>query len=435
MGYETRPMASGPRLLLQVPLGLALTAAGLVGAQWIARTTPPPPPAPPRPTPAVTVTTRPLALEDLDREVRAHGLLDAVRQAALALPVPGSVARVHPGWRRGARVRAGEVLLELEAGAAEAAVARLEAGESAAMAAAEQGAVELASMARRVELARAAAGLAEGEVSRFERMDLASAGLESAADRARAALVEAQASLHGAESAERAAAAALSVAQARLREAGAALEEARVQVRRHRLEAPFDGVLTTEAPAPGTWVGPGLPVATLVDPAAWRARVRLPLGAAADLVVGQPARLRAASLGTEPVDAVVGALAVEADPASRTVAVDLDLDLGDGPADRVDGLLGAPVEADVALTPLSGVLVLRRAEITWRDGVALALVLERDGEVLRAAGRPLNLGRRSGDRVEVVGGLAPGEVLITAPLEALTPGSLVQIEEERPAPR
>jgi hypothetical protein len=151
--------------------------------------------------------------------------------------------------------------------------------------------------------------------------------------------------------------------------------------------------------------------------------------------VGQPARLRAASLGTEPVDAVVGALAVEADPASRTVAVDLDLDLGDGPADRVDGLLGAPVEADVALTPLSGVLVLRRAEITWRDGVALALVLERDGEVLRAAGRPLSLGRRSGDRVEVVGGLAPGEVLITAPLEALTPGSLVQIEEERPAPR
>jgi multidrug efflux pump subunit AcrA (membrane-fusion protein) len=62
-------------------------------------------------------------------------------------------------------------------------------------------------------------------------------------------------------------------------------------------------------------------------------------------------------------------------------------------------------------------------------------VLERDGEVLRAAGRPLSLGRRSGDRVEVVGGLAPGEVLITAPLEALTPGSLVQIEEERPAPR
>ena len=130
-----------------------------------------------------------------------------------------------------------------------------------------------------------------------------------------------------------------------------------------------------------------------------------------------------------------GALAVEADPSSRTVAVDLDLDLGDGSADRVEGLLGAPVEADVALTPLTGVLVLRRAEITWRDGVALALVLERDGEVLRAAGRPLTLGRRSGDRVEVVGGLAPGEVLITAPLEALTPGSLVRTEEERAAPR
>lgn len=435
MGYETHPMASGPRLLLQVPLGLALTAAGLVGAQWIARTTPPPPPAAPRPTPAVTVTTRPLAPEDLAREVRAHGLLDAVRQAPLALPVPGSVERVHPGWRRGARVRAGEVLLELDAEAAEAAAARLGAAQAAAVAAAEQGTVELGSMARRVELARDAAALAAGEVARFERMDLASAGLESAADRARAGLVEAEASVHAAESAERAAAAALEVARARVREAEAALEEARVQVQRHRLEAPFDGVLTTEAPAQGTWIGPGLPVATLVDPRAWRARVRLPLGAAADLGVGQPARLRAASLGPEPVDAVVGALAVEADPTSRTVAVDLDLELDGAEAARVEGLLGAPVEADVALSDLEDVLVLRRAEITWRDGVALALVVERDGEVLRAAGRPLTLGRRSGDRVEVVGGLAPGEVLITAPLEALTPGSLVRTEEERTTPR
>ena len=45
-------MTPGPRLLLQLPLGVALTAAGLVGAQWIARTTPPSaagPPRPPRP--------------------------------------------------------------------------------------------------------------------------------------------------------------------------------------------------------------------------------------------------------------------------------------------------------------------------------------------------------------------------------------------------
>lgn len=423
-------MTPGPRLLLQLPLGVALTAAGLVGAQWIARTTPPPPPAPPRPTPAVTVSTRSLVREDLARTVRAHGLLDAVRQAPLALAMAGNVDEVHPAWRRGLLVEEGTLLLRLETDAARAAATRLQAAVRSAEAAVEQATVTLAATGRRVELARRAAELASGEVARFERMDLEAAGLGSAADRARGALVEAEAQLHEAEAAASAASAAELVAQARAEEARAALAEARVQVERHDLSAPFTGVLTTEAPSPGTWITPGLPVTSLVDPTAWRARVRLPLAAAADLVVGMPAHLTGAALGPEPVTAVVGAIAVEADSTSRTVGVDLDLRLDGAAASSVEGLLGLPIQADVALPALEDVLVLRRAEITWRDGQALALVVERDGEVLRAAGRPLELGRRSGDRVEVVAGLEAGETLITGPLEALTPGSLIEQASE-----
>ena len=63
--------------------------------------------------PVVTVDVAPVLLSQIQRTIRADGLLYPRQQAAIAPKVSAPVKTVHV--RRGARVRAGQILMELEA--------------------------------------------------------------------------------------------------------------------------------------------------------------------------------------------------------------------------------------------------------------------------------------------------------------------------------
>jgi RND family efflux transporter MFP subunit len=299
------------------------------------------------------------------------GVVEAVRQTVIAAQVSGAVVQLHV--KAGDRVRAGQVLMRLDARAA------------------DQNAV--ASEAQ-VRAARAAQEVAEKEVARQRQL---------AADRFISA-----AALDRAEAEYKAAAA---QAAALLAQAGAA----RTQTGFFVVSAPYAGVVLEVPVTLGDMALPGRPLLTLHDPAALRVSAALPQSVAAMLGDGRGVRVELPSLrqaGAAPglhTPARVQLLPA-ADAATHTATLRAELPAGlqglaPGQFARVwlPVAVAAGAAADGRTAPNPWVplqAVVRRAEMTGLY-------------VLNAEGRPLlrqvRLGRSDGAQVEVLAGLNAGE--------------------------
>jgi RND family efflux transporter MFP subunit len=299
------------------------------------------------------------------------GVVEAVRQTVIAAQVSGAVLQLHV--KAGDRVRAGQVLMRLDARAA------------------DQNAV--ASEAQ-VRAARAAQEVAEKEVARQRQL---------AADRfiSAAALDRAEAEYK----------AATAQAAALLAQAGAA----RTQTGFFVVSAPYAGVVSEVPVTLGDMALPGRALLTLHDPAALRVSAALPQSVAAMLGDGRGVRVELPSLrqaGAAPglhTPARVQLLPA-ADAATHTATLRAELPAGlqglaPGQFARVwlPVAVAAGAAADGRTAPNPWVplqAVVRRAEMTGLY-------------VLNAEGRPLlrqvRLGRSDGTQVEVLAGLNAGE--------------------------
>jgi RND family efflux transporter MFP subunit len=190
--------------------------------------------AEPAPVTAVSLTTS-RATTDL----RLTGTLTAERSARLSSRVDGLVARVRTD--AGARVKAGETLVEIDATMAQLALKRVEA--TAARARAQQ------QESQRL--------LAEAQRLAAEK-HIPQTTLETRAAEAR-------------------------LAEAEFVAADAALREQRELVRRHALIAPFDGVVTRKLTESGEWVTRGTAVLELVATDRVRLDVHAPQERFADI--------------------------------------------------------------------------------------------------------------------------------------------------------
>lgn len=295
------------------------------------------------------------------------GVVQAVRQTTMTAQVAGAIVelRVNPGDR----VRAGQLLLRLDARAAEQTAA---AGNA------------------RFEAARAAELEAQQELARqrqlFQKNYIS-----------RSALERAEARHHSAQAA----------AQAQRAAAGAARTESAFYV----LTAPYDALVAEVPVELGDMAMPGRPLLSLYDPAALRVSARLPQTAAASMPAGATPRLQLGSAG-EPITPIAVHWLPTADPGTHTV--ELRLDLPAGLPDVVPGSFAR------VLLPGAGAqgfqvpagAVVRRAE--------LRAVYVLDGDD-RALLRQVRLGRSSGDSVEVLSGLAEGERVLLDPASAARP--------------
>ena len=164
------------------------------------------------------------------------GVVEAVRQTVLASQVAGSVVALDA--RAGSRVKAGQVLVRLDARAAE-----QQAGAAAAQ----------------VQAARATQEAATRELERQRQLFQKSYISQAALDRAEAQFKTAQAE-----------------AAAQLASAGAALTQSGF----YSIKAPYDGIVADVAVVLGDMAMPGRPLLTLYDPAALRVTAAVPQSAA-----------------------------------------------------------------------------------------------------------------------------------------------------------
>jgi multidrug efflux system membrane fusion protein len=316
----------------------------------------------------------PVTSRSVEYAVSAVGSVEAFEIVQVTARVPGAVEKVH--FREGARVRTGDVLVEIEP---------------------ERYRLEVAEARAALEKAKAALAEAGAGLSRREGANEKNAGLipGEEIDAWRTRSVTARAEMEAQE-------AALKLAE---RNAGDAVAR-----------APFTGTIQTRDVQTGTYVQPGTLLSTLVRREPLLLRFQVPEGDAARLAPRMKARFRVRNVAGEHEARIVH-VAESADLASRMVAVTAEIlapddELRPGTFAEVTVPIGSPKSA--AVIPETAVRPSERG--------FLAYVVE--GGVARE--RILTLGLRTPDGlVEVRNGLAPAESLVVRGAEALHDGAKV----------
>jgi len=301
------------------------------------------------------------------------GVVEALRQTVIAAQVSGAVIQLDA--KVGDTVKAGQVLIRIDARAADQNAAASEA---------------------QVQATRAALDAATQEYERqkqlFQKSYISQAALERAESTFKA--TRAQLAAQGAQ-------------------AGAARTESGFYV----IRAPFSGVISELPVSLGDMAMPGRPLLTVYDPAALRITAAVPQTIASQIVAGQPPRAELPGLPSarQWVTPVRVQVLPTVDAATHTAQVRVDLPAGlegvapgmfarlwlataNGGAGAVTKSLSVPVQA-----------IVRRGEMTG------LYVLDPNG---RPALRQVRLGRVDGDKVEILSGLMAGERVATDPQAA-----------------
>ena len=349
-----------------------------------------------------------LESRELVQRVVASGTVDSQSLARVGSEITAVVAERHV--REGDAVRAGDLLLSLRD---EEQQARLREAQ-----ATLQQLIESSRPQAQAALREATSNLQQARRERERREALFQRQLLSTEQRDLARRVEVSAQ----SAYERARLAALSLAEdgQEERQLRQRLESARVALARTRILAQVDGVVQSRSVEPGDLVQPG---STLLEIARLDSReIRLPLDEKnlAAVQLEQPAQVVADAYPNAALAAQVSFIAPAVDPSRGTIDVHLQL------LENADFLRqGMTVSVNIETARRPRALVIPRDALFQRQGNrALALRLNED----RVEAIEVRLGLEGGALVEVVEGLADGDLVLA---EQAEPGSRARL---RPQP-
>lgn len=344
-----------------------------------------------------------------DVSVQVFGLGTQEARISSKLGFETAAALIELRVDHGDRVAKGDVLARLQDGEQRARVDKSRAGVSAA----ETALAKARAQAERAEvIARQKKQINDRRQSLVERRTVSVETAEQSEMDARVAVAD-QAIAEGD----------VEVARVGLDTARAQLVLDEVLLERHRLVAPFDGVVIARLRELGAVMNPGEALFTVVDPATVWIQAFVDESRAGDLAVGQPAEVR---LRSRPGDTFIGTVArvgLENDRVGEERR--LFVDCRDCPAEFHLG-----EQAEVVVTTRRLATALAVAETVVRmTGPAEGVVWVVDGGVLREA--KVGLGAHLLDgRVEIVGGLPSGaRVVAPLPASGLVAGRAAHIVE------
>ncbi|HUU33075.1 MAG TPA: efflux RND transporter periplasmic adaptor subunit [Vicinamibacterales bacterium] len=362
---------------LPVPLKVVSVAAGLLAAVIAGCSRPSQAPGAGGPPggafPPMAVDVVPLAVKQVEQTSEFIGTVKSRRSATVQPQVEGFVTRIAA--RSGDRVRAGAVLMEIDAGRQQAAVGTLEA----------QRAARDADLAYwKQQAARLATLLQAGAVSQQE-FDQADA--QRRAGEAQLAAVDQQ------------------------------IREQRVELGYYRVLAPAAGVVGDIPVRVGDRVTRSTVLTTVDDNQGLEIYIQVPVQQAPDLSVGLPVRL-VDDRGATLVETTVTFVAPSVDPATQSVLAKAALDRPG--ALRNDQFVRARIvwrAVDALTAPL--------VAMTRINGRFFAFVAEGSGDKTVARQRPVELGELTGNDYVVLKGLAAGERLIVTGVQKIGDGAPV----------
>jgi RND family efflux transporter MFP subunit len=347
------------------------------------------------------------AVQNVPENFEAGGVVKARTTATLVARIVAEVRDVLV--RPGDRVKAGQVLIRLDARDLQAGQARAQAG----LAGATQ-AIRAATTAR--EGAEAALTLATVTHRRVSELRAKNSATPHELDQAVTGLKGAEAQAQGAQ-------AGVLQAQAGAEAARAALDSANVALSWAAIAAPFDGVVTEKMVEPGNMAAPGVPLMTVEDTKGFRLEVRVDETRAAAIDRARPvtvlldsAAADSASPSPAPLAGTISEFARALDPGSHAFLVKIDLP--ERSAVR-SGMFGRARLAG----PSAPALFVPASAVVRRGQVASVFVVGADN---RAALRMVQLGSATEFGQCIAAGIESGERVVVSPPPVLVDGARVR---------
>jgi multidrug efflux pump subunit AcrA (membrane-fusion protein) len=351
-------------------------------------------------------------LSRIQRTVHADGLLYPVKQAAIVPKISAPVKTIYV--ERGARVKAGQLLVELESRDLAAAAAETRAAYQVAEATYET--TSKASVPQEVQKAELDLRTTREALDAQQAIYTSRQSLFREGAIAQKDVNEAQVNLGQARSQYELARKHLDDLLGFAREQelkGAAAqrdaargryEAAQAQLAYSKIISPIDGVVTDRPLYPGETAPSGSPVVTVMDTSRVIAHVHVPQSEARELTIGDDANL----IGSDrvPVPAKVVVISPALDAANTTVEVWVQ-------ADNPDGALkpGSSVRVEMIAKTVPGALVIPRAAVlTSPSGSTYAIVIDADNKPHL---RKIATGIRQKTKVQVTDGLESGQRVAT----------------------
>lgn len=182
------------------------------------------------------------------------------------------------------------------------------------------------------------------------------------------------------------------------------------------ITAPFAGLVTAKTVEPGILAAPGVPLLTLERDGAYRLEASVEESRLSAIHVGQPVRVELDGVD-RTLDARVSEIVPVVDAASRAYTVKIDLPalpvIRSGSFGRARFELGS-----------RSILTIPASAVTERGQLQSVFVAENG--VART--RLITLGERTGDRVEVLSGLQPGDAVVISAPRNLADGTGVEVQ-------
>jgi RND family efflux transporter MFP subunit len=353
----------------------------------------------------IRVTVATVAAIDTAERLEAGAVVAARHSASISSRIVAPITGIRV--TAGDRVRAGEVLITLDA---------RDVTAQAAQARATALAVEQALAQVRMEHAAAEAEhrLAAAWQQRVAALHSRNSATAHELDEAEARLATAGARLAGAQ-------AAIDVADAQLASARAAVDVAVAIQSFTDVRAPFDGLVTERLTDPGNLAAPGVPLLRIDADGGLQVVARVDEARAGYLHVGDRVDI---FIDDTPLEGLVGEVAPGVGPEQRTFTVKV-----------------TPAATVTARTGSFARLVFRGA--TRRALSVPADAIQRQGQVTSvfaveggvARLRLIRAGAPTADGIEVLAGLEAGESIVVSPLTGVADGVLVSIDAvPTPAP-
>jgi multidrug efflux pump subunit AcrA (membrane-fusion protein) len=181
---------------------------------------------------------------------------------------------------------------------------------------------------------------------------------------------------------------------------------AAAQMSYSQIRSPIDGVVTDRPLYPGEMAAAGTPIVTVMDISQVIAKAHIPQPEAELLKVGDKATI-AVPGESEPVDAKVTVVSPALDPNSTTVEVWVQ---AKNPKQRLKP--GTSVQLSMVAQTIPDALVIPAAALlTGQDGTTTVMVVGADN---RAHQKPVSVGIRQGDQVQITEGLQAGDHVVAS---------------------
>ncbi len=212
----------------------------------------------------------------------------------------------------------------------------------------------------------------------------------------------------------------LKSAQAQVAASKAHFESTQAQASYAEVRSPMNGVVSDRPVNVGEMASSGSALLSVVELSRVVARASIPVQEAALITVGRPATI---SSGTTELTGKVSVVSPAVDPNTTTVQVWVE---APNPGERLK--LGSTVQISVDAGEIPNAIVVPAAALLSSDeGGDKVMVAGSDG---LSHERPVKIGVRSGDTVQILSGVKPGDQVITQ--GALGLDDKVKVEVTKP---